>query len=295
MDTILSKRIDLPPDAAVFPTFETTSYVEWPTIFAGAVVALALSFVLLSFGSAAGLSALSPWTSTRASVTAVSLGAAFWLILVNIWSFGLGGYLAARMRHRSRGAVALEVEFRDGAHGAIVWGLAVTIAAVVAALVATSIARGGLDLAAGGQTAGGPTNDATTYATDTLLRTSRPAPDSRSDDARLEIGRFLVRQAGRSEMAATDKTHLTQLVAARTGLTPGDAEKRVDETVAQIKAASNRARKTAVVLGFMTAATLLLGAVAAWWGATVGGKHRDEGTVWQGLGGPMSFSSFWSK
>jgi hypothetical protein len=289
MDTTLSKRVDLPPDTAVFPTFETTSYVEWPTIFAGAVVALAVSFVLLSFGSAAGLSALSPWTSTRASVTAVSLGAAFWLILVNIWSFGLGGYLAARMRHRSSGATALEVAFRDGAHGAIVWGLAVTIGAVVAALVATSIARGGLDLAAGG-----PAN-ATTYATDTLLRTSRPSTDNRSDDVRLEIGRLLVRQAGRSAMVATDRTHLAQLVAVRTGLTPGDAEKRVDETVAQIKDASNRARKAAVVLGFMTAATLLLGAVAAWWGATVGGKHRDEGTVWQGLGGPMSFSSFWSK
>ena len=39
------------------------SYVEWGAIFAGAVAALAVSFVLLSFGAAAGLSAVSPWTS----------------------------------------------------------------------------------------------------------------------------------------------------------------------------------------------------------------------------------------
>ena len=80
------------------------------------VLALAVAFVLLTFGSAVGLTAVSPWTSTRASVAAVSIGAAFWMILAHIWAFGLGGYFAGRMRHRHTGAPQLEVEFRDGAH-----------------------------------------------------------------------------------------------------------------------------------------------------------------------------------
>ena len=65
----------------------------------------------------------------------------------------------------------------------------------------------------------------------------------------------------------------------------------MDEAIVQVKDAANRARKAAVVLGFVTAATLLLGAAAAWWGATMGGKHRDEGTVWPGLGGQTVFSN----
>ena len=37
------------------------SFLEWGPIFAGAVLASALSFVLLGFGMAIGLSATSPW------------------------------------------------------------------------------------------------------------------------------------------------------------------------------------------------------------------------------------------
>ena len=62
-----------------------------------------------------------------------------------------------------------------------------------------------------------------------------------------------------------------------------DAEKRVTETLDQMKAAADRARKIGIVLGFLTASILLIGGVSAWWAANVGGKHREEGTVWHGL------------
>ena len=150
--------------------FDAGSYVEWPSVFVGAVVALAVAFVLLTFGAAVGLTAVSPWTSTRGSIVAVSIGAAFWMILVHIWAFGLGGYLAGRMRHRRSGAAPTEVEFRDGTHGIAVWGLAVTTGAIVAALVAASVARGGLEAGA----SAARTSDPTTVATDLLLRTTRP-------------------------------------------------------------------------------------------------------------------------
>lgn len=266
------------------------SYVEWASVFAGTVIALALAFVLLTFGAAVGLSAVSPWTSTRGSVAAVSVGAAFWMILVHVWSFGLGGYLAGRMRHRHTGAAPSEVEFRDGAHGIAVWGVAVTTGAVVAALVAGSVTRAGLELSA----SSGRASDPTSVATDSLLRSTRPATDSRTDNMRDEIGRLLVRSSGRSAMSATDRTYLAELVAARTGLVPADASKRVDDTIVQLKEATDRARKMAVVLAFITAATLLLSAAAAWWSATVGGRHRDEGTVWAGLANHAPGST-WSK
>ena len=119
--------------------FHAMPYVEWSAVFAGAVVAMAVSFVLLTFGGAVGLSAVSPWTSTRGTVTAVGLGAAFWLILVNVWAFALGGYLAGRMRHRHSGASQSEAYFRDGTHGVVVWAFSVTAAAMIAALAAVVV------------------------------------------------------------------------------------------------------------------------------------------------------------
>jgi hypothetical protein len=44
------------------------------------------------------------------------------------------------------------------------------------------------------------------------------------------------------DMPAGDKTYLAQLVAARTGLSQADAEKRVDDVIAQEKAAEMKLR-----------------------------------------------------
>lgn len=260
---------------------DSSSYVEWGAVFAGTVAALAVSFVLLTFGSAIGLSAVSPWTSTRGTLTALSIGAAFWIVLVNVWAFALGGYLAGRMRHRRSGAAPSEVEFRDGAHGVTAWALAISVGAAIAALAASAVARGALD--AGAAAARNVGLDPVSVATDTLMRTNRPA-DARPEDVRTEVAGILARSGAQGEVSAADRTYLAQLVAARSGVNPADAERRVNDTITTMKQAADKARKTAVVMGFLTAASLLLGAAAAWWGATTGGRHRDEGTVWGGLG-----------
>lgn len=260
--------------------FHAMPYVEWSAVFAGAVVAMAVSFVLLTFGGAVGLSAVSPWTSTRGTVTAVSLGAAFWLILVNVWAFALGGYLAGRMRHRHTGATQAEAYFRDGTHGVVVWGFSVTVAAIIAALAATSLAKGGVE----GAAARASNADPVSVAADTLLRTNAANPNARTEDLRTEVSSLLARSAASGGLAPADRTYLASVVAARAGVQQPEAEARVDRAIAQMKEATDKARKVAVVFGFLTAATMLLGAVAAWWGATTGGQHRDQETVWEGLG-----------
>ena len=45
----------------VTPGRAGSSYVEWSAVFAGAVVASAISFVLLTAGAAIGLSLVSPY------------------------------------------------------------------------------------------------------------------------------------------------------------------------------------------------------------------------------------------
>ena len=42
-------------------------YLSWGAIIAGGLCAAAISFVLLTFGSAIGLSAVSPWPNTGLS------------------------------------------------------------------------------------------------------------------------------------------------------------------------------------------------------------------------------------
>jgi len=271
---------------AIRRAFDSGSYVEWSAVFAGAVIALAVSFVLLTFGAAVGLSAVSPWTSTRTTVTAVSIGAGFWLILVNVWAYALGGYLAGRMRHRRRNADPAEVAFRDGAHGAAVWGASIVMAAAIAALAAS----GSSPTVVSGNASNSANSDTVAYATDLLLRApsgqpARAEAAARSEEVRGEIGRLLTRSAAaRGDLAAADRTYLSALVAARTGLAAPAADQRVSEVVAQMKQTADRARKTAIVAGFIAAATLLLAAAAAWWAATIGGEHRDQGRIWHGLG-----------
>ena len=256
------------------------SYVEWSAVFAGAVVALAVSFVLLSFGAAVGLSAVSPWTSTSGTAKAVTFGSVLWMILSYIWAFSLGGYLSGRMRHRWSSDQS-EVEFRDGTHGLLVWATAVVLGAIVATSAATSIARGA---ASGVGSVAYRAADPMAHEVDNLFRVAKPAPAAgqnanAGDDYRAETSRILMT----GELSAPDRTYLAQLIAARTGLPQADAEKRLNEVVDEAKRAADRARKIAVIFGFLTAATLLISGAAAWAAAEMGGAHRDANKYWAGL------------
>ena len=76
------------------------SFVEWGAVFAGAVLAAALSFVLLTFGAAIGLSATSPWPNSGLSAKVIASLAVFWAMVQQIGAFMVGGYVAGRMRSR---------------------------------------------------------------------------------------------------------------------------------------------------------------------------------------------------
>lgn len=81
--------------------------------------------------------------------------------------------------------------------------------------------------------------------------------------------------SGGPGMRPEDRTHLARVVAGRTGISGGDAEKRVDDFIGASSSAIKKARRSAILVAFMTAAGLLLGAAVAWIGAAMGGIHRD--------------------
>src|SRR6185436_20493887 len=88
------------PAAGVVPTGALPSFIEWGPVFAGALLAAALSFVLLTFGSAIGLSATSPWPNSGLSAKVLGSIAIFWVMAQQIGSLMVGGYVAGRMRTR---------------------------------------------------------------------------------------------------------------------------------------------------------------------------------------------------
>src|SRR5919201_2387130 len=88
---------DAPPGPVPTPG-GPLSYIHWGPVIGGAFAAAALWFVLMTFASAVGLAVFSPSPTWRDTSIALALLTGLWLLLAAIGSFGLGGYLAGRVR-----------------------------------------------------------------------------------------------------------------------------------------------------------------------------------------------------
>jgi hypothetical protein len=249
------------------------SYIHWGPVVCGAITAAAVAFVLMTFASVVGLAVASPSPTWRDTSVGLALLSGVWILVVAIGSFALGGYLAGRVRS-SWATTPDEIEFRDGAHGLLVWALAVVLAGLLTWATSSAVtAISATNTTAQRPAAGEPSFLA--YELDRLFRSER-RPDTVDPDARAEAGRILMTGLGRREMAADDRSYLVRLVSARTGLNAADADRRVGQTVVEARQANRQTRASAIIIGFMTAASLAAGAAAAWFAAEVGGRHRDQ-------------------
>ena len=278
------------------------SFVEWGAVFAGAVLAAAISFVLLTFGAAIGLSAASPWPNSGLSAKVIASLAVFWVMAQQIGSIMVGGYVAGRMRSRWH-ETGHEAEFRDGLHGALVWAVAVLLSAFLVFMTAGVAASTGADIA--GKAAGSvaSSSDPMDAVLDTMLGPTataqasapsapaasppapgapaaaatrpRPANTPAGDETRAQMSRIIASAVASGSITNDNRTQLAQLVAQRTGVSQQDAERRVDAAVNAARVAADKARKAAILTGFVTAAALLISLAAGWWAAMRGGHHRD--------------------
>ena len=282
-----------------------SSYVEWGPISAGAVAAAAISFVLLTFGSAIGLTAVSPYASSSLPAWLIAVIAALWLLVTQAGSYALGGYLAGQLRAPVADAILAERHFRDGAHGFLVWALGLVITAVVVGWTAGAVLKSGVEATAtvasgvadgAGRAASVPSiPNPLDYSIDRLIRPaaaaepqggaaappSSPAANSAATNAdRDQARRVFISALSTGTLPADDRVFLASRVSALTGLPPADAEKRVDETFtaleqakAQAKETADHARRAGAIAGFLTAAAALIAAAAA-----AAGASRAEGT-----------------
>jgi hypothetical protein len=248
-------------------------HFHWSPVVAGALAAAALGFVLHAFAIAIGLSASSAAPTWRDTSFALVLLSGLYLLLAALVSYGFGGYVAARLRGRIAAAPAEDVEFRDGVHGLIVWALATLLTGVVVLWTLQALSRPAQPSALGAANSVAGEN-LIAFDLDRLFRGDRrPAGDIAY--ARAEAARILLTTASHSGMQGDDRAYLVRLVAATTGLTPADADQRVLMVAGNAKTDIDRARRSGVLLGFMTGAAALLGAAMAWFAAVSGGRHRD--------------------
>ncbi len=314
---------DIRADADMRDTpFSGKSAASWPAIFAGAFVAVSVSLVLIALGSGLGFASISPWPGHGVSATTFTVTAAIWLIVTQWFSAALGGYIAGRLRTKWVGTHTHEVFFRDTAHGFVTWSVATVFIAAVLAGSVPSMVGGGLHALGGAASAGarmgGPPGGpgempggsgtepgmmpggppaALTYDIDKLFRpgpggatgsapqTGAPGPGNvdTDSDPRVEAVYIAFHAMSSGEVSAADRSYLAERVAAQTGISPTDAQTRVNAFVSDIqtaetkaKTAADKARKAAAEASIYLALSMLVGAFIASISAALGGRLRDE-------------------
>jgi hypothetical protein len=266
-----------------FPNDSNNSGVSWGAVVAGAFVAAALSLALLALGTGVGLSAASPWANVGASASAIGWTAIIWLVAMQFIASSIGGYLAGRLRIKWVNIHTHEVYFRDTAHGFLVWAVGLVITAAFLTSAATSMiggaARTSATMEASGSIQAGSGLGLNGYFVDTFLRTTSPSSAPVNNSVRGEIGLILLHSLREGSMSSSDKSYLSQIVAAQTGLSPHEAEDRVDGVFVRAQQAADTARKAVAHSMYWTFLALLVGAFCASFAATIGGKQRDRVVV----------------
>ena len=260
-------------------------YLSWTPVILGALIATALSSILLAFGVALGLGVSSTAPTWRDASAALWILSGLYLILQAALSFGVGGYIAGRTNVGLAALDTHEIEQRDGLHGLAAWALAVVLGVALAAFIGSAtLTRPNSNGSSARTSAAEPL---LSYEIDRLFRPLRRAANVDLLQERAEAGRILLTSSSHSGMSSEDRSYLAQLVAANTGLAGAEAEKRVDAAIATSQASIAKSRRSSVILAFSVAAAILLGAVIAVAAASVGGSHRDGAAMphWMGARG----------
>jgi hypothetical protein len=305
MESRMSDATIIEQDIIPVATDESHSPFSWSAAIAGALAAIAVTLIIIALGSGIGLSFASPYAGP--SATALSIGAAVWLVMAQTMGFATGGYLAGRLRSPAHDDVVGETAFRDAAQGFIVWALGVVAMVALAGLLGLVSLGATVHMVAG--TAAGSGTPArsdtaavsavaapTDYFVDVLLRprvagtnaggsatvgvggpATRPALDA---ETRAEVTRIFVRGLSEGGIDDSDRAYLAQVVSARTGLPPDEAERRVAEVETKaretVKQAADTAAKAGAMFSFWTFMALLFGGAAATLAGMLGGQLRDD-------------------
>jgi hypothetical protein len=241
---------------------------------------VALSLILLSLGAGLGLSSISPWGNVGASASTMKASAIVWLIFAEIFSSAFGGYLAGRLRTKWTNIHGDEVYFRDTAHGFLAWSAALVITAAFLGSAAASMVGSSVEsrktTASTAITGESSSSSANSYFVDYLFRKDGSKPEASPTLTREEATTVFARSLVQGSLDTSDRAYLSQLIAANTGLSASEADKRISDVFANAQMAAEKARKSIAHSLLWIFLALLIGAFSASFAATIGGKQRDN-------------------
>jgi hypothetical protein len=285
-EDIATMGVDRAPIDAGWRMEPSKSAVSWDAVIAGAVTGVATSLILLAVGAGMGLSSVSPWANIGASLTTLTVATVIWLIFMQWVGAGLGGYITGRLRARWVDTHQDETFFRDTAHGLLTWSVATLVAVIFVSSSAAMTVKGAANTASTAvQSTAEPhptTAQVFAYDVDSLYRSMHPE-DALMQPARAEATTILSASALRGSLPAEDHAYLIQLVAARAGVSPAEAQLRVDTVIARerlvrqkTQEAADAARSAGAKLAFVTALAMLIGAFITCVATALGGQQRDN-------------------
>lgn len=246
----------------------TAHGVAWAAVIGGAFVAAAISLIMLALGAGFGLSAVSPWSNNGSLARDFGVAAIVWLIVTQILSCALGGYLAGRLRTKWLAIHTDEVYFRDTANGFLVWAVGVVMTATFLVSAASSMVGKVPDTAK-------PSVDPQGYFVDRLFWTNG-ASQTADSAVQTEASLILVNTLQQGDSSRANQNYLAHLVASRTGMSPSDASTRVSQVLQEAREAEDAARRTTSRFLLWLFMALLMGAFSASLAATIGGRQRDH-------------------
>ena len=243
---------------------------------AGAFVTAALGLILLALGAGAGLSSLSPWSTSGLTTASVGKVALLWIAGIEVVASSVGGYLAGRLRTKWVNVHTHEVYFRDTAHGFLVWALCLVITGAFLTSAAASMIGGAERAGAAAVNGSGQGQSRPNgYLVDTLLRATPSRPDQ-GNATHAEVALIFANALREGSIPSADRTYLAQVVAEKTGTSEAESQRRVDDTFARALQTADTARKAIAHSMYWTFLALLIGAFVATFAATIGGKQRDR-------------------
>jgi hypothetical protein len=140
------------PDYTIAGRHYAHPLIQWPSIIAGAVAAIAVGFLLNVLGLAIGASAFNPFEINRQDET-LSIGGGLYVMFAQLVAFQIGAYIAAR-------GSRYPDHFGGLLTGFMVWAFAVAVAVSLATFAAGQ-AVGGDALTSGVAETVGELSDAT--------------------------------------------------------------------------------------------------------------------------------------
>jgi hypothetical protein len=226
-----------------------TKRISWAAVIAAVILALALQLVLNMIGAGFGSSAIDPLQGETPDATTFSIAAGIWMVVSSLFALFAGGWLASYLAGVTRD--------EDGTlHGLVTWGLSTVFVVLFLMTVFGSLL---------GSTLNGLGYGAATVAPQVAQSgTAAPSTPVSEEDIRVLINQLM--SEGNTQEALIDT------VVARTKISRAEATQAVEEAQRTARVAVDKTAEALAHVMLWGALSLILGAMAAGLGGSVGAR-----------------------